>query len=533
MKKEKTPQQSPPKGKEKTPQQSPPKGVDWSSLYKKEDWLAVWLAFLIMFGVLAGIALQIPSMRWVTDGELRTIIGEQAGAIEQITSDAQRLGETALLTEMQALRAAIDKQDRTAITKAADKVRTAARDVKDAELKKAAEALGTEIRAQARRELTRVLGWDNIQRILIIGAIYLVIASIGIFLIGGNVLNFALGFPVVFLLAYLAQFLAGNHSLRELGLEFVIWSLFLGLLISNLFKLPPWLKQAVQTEYFIKTGLVIFGASILFANIIEAGGLGIIQGVIVIFTVFYVAYWLLRKIFKLDDEFAAVMSSAVSVCGVSAAIAAHGAVKGDPKKLSYVTSLVLLIALPMMVLQPFIARLLGLTEPVAGAWMAGTIDTTAAVVVAGALYGEIAMQYASILKLTQNAMIGAVGFILAVLWTFKDAGRTPNAPKPRPIEVWYRMPKFVLGFIVASFIFSFLVSPEVVAQTSPLLTHLRVIWFAMAFVCIGLDTRFVDLLKTGGGRPALGFVTAQFFNVVIVLMVAYLLFGGVFFPPPF
>jgi len=519
---------------EKSPQQAAaPKGEGWSSLYKKEDWLAVWLAFLIMFAVIAGIALQVPSMRWVTDGQLQGILSEKEGAISQLAKDAEAQGEKALLTEVTALQAAIEKKDRAAITSAADKVRTVARDVKDEKLKADATKLGSDIRAEARREISRVLGWDNTQRILIIGAIYLVIASIGILLKGGNVGYFALGFPVVFLLAYMAQFLAGNHGLREIGLEFVIWALFLGLLISNLFKLPAWLKEAVQTEYFIKTGLVIFGASILFENIIEAGGLGIIQGVIVIFTVFYAAYWMLRKIFKLDDEFAAVMSSAVSVCGVSAAIAAHGAVKGDPKKLSYVTSLVLLIALPMMVLQPFIARLIGLTEPVAGAWMAGTIDTTAAVVVAGALYGDVAMQYASILKLTQNAMIGVVGFVLALIWTFKDAGRTPDAPKPRAIDIWHRMPKFVLGFVVASFLFSFVFDPKVVADTSPLLTHLRVIWFAMAFVCIGLETRFVDLIKTGGGRPALGFVTAQIFNVALVLLVAYLLFGGVFFPPPF
>jgi uncharacterized integral membrane protein (TIGR00698 family) len=527
--------------KEKTPQQPPaPKkglwflGVDWSSLWKKEDWLAVWLAFLIMFGVIAGIlTLKIPSMRWVTDAALQGIVHDKADKIAQIAKKAEAQGETTLLAQIHALQAAIEKQDRAAIEKAADDLRVGARDVMDPQLRKDAGHVGTEIRAQARRHLHVVLGWDNIQRILIIGGIYLALASIGILLKGGNVAYFAIGFPMVFLLAYTALFLAGNHNLRALGLEFVIWALVLGLLISNLFKLPKWLKEAVQTEYFIKTGLVIFGASILFDHIIRAGALGIIQGAIVITSVLYFAYWALRKFFKLDDEFAAVMASAVSVCGVSAAIAAHGAVRGDPKKLSYVTSLVLLIALPMMVLQPFIARLLDLSQPVAGAWMAGTIDTTAAVVVAGALYGEVAMQYASILKLTQNAMIGVVGFVLATVWVFKDAGRTPGASKPKPIDIWYRMPKFVLGFVVASFLFSFIIDPITVEATSPLVTHLRVIWFAMAFVSIGLDTRFVDLIKTGGGKPALGFITTQLFNVLFVLGIAYLLFGGVFFPPPF
>jgi uncharacterized membrane protein YadS len=101
------------------------------------------------------------------------------------------------------------------------------------------------------------------------------------------------------------------------------------------------------------------------------------------------------------------------------------------------------------------------------------------------------------------------------------------------MEIWYRFPKFVLGFVVASFIFSTMIDPKVVSATAPLLTFLREYWFALAFVCIGLDTRFVDLIKIGGGAPALGFVTTQLFNVVWVLVIAYLLFGGLFFPPPF
>ena len=47
---------------------------------------------------------------------------------------------------------------------------------------------------------------------------------------------------------------------------------------------------------------------------------------------------------RVDDEFGAMLSTAVSICGVSAAIAACGAIQGDKKKLSYVTSIVLIVA---------------------------------------------------------------------------------------------------------------------------------------------------------------------------------------------
>jgi len=520
---------------EKAPQkQAAPKGEGWSSLWKKEDWLAVWLGFLIMFSVIAGVTLTVPSFRWLTAGELNSFLAEQSGKVDKLAKDAEAKGEKALLTEVNALQAAIQKQDRAAVVSSAGKVNSVAKDVKDSKLKADAQKLGADIRSQARRELSRVLSWGNLQSVLIVGVMYLILTSVGIILKGGKVALYALGFPVVFLLAFLANFLGGNHTMREWGLGFVLWSLILGLLVSNLVRLPDWLKEAVQTEFFIKTGLVIFGASILFSQIIAAGGLGLIQGIIVIVTVWYAAYWILKKYFKLDDEFSAVMASAVSICGVSAAIAAHGAVKGDPKKMSYVTSLVLLMAMPMMILQPMIAKALGLSEAVAGAWMAGTVDTTAAVVVAGAMVGPTAMEYASILKLTQNALIGVVAFVLAVAWTYKDKAKaTAGAEKPSVMEIWYRFPKFVLGFVVASFIFSTMIDPKVVSASAPLLTFLREYWFALAFVCIGLDTRFADLIKIGGGAPALGFVTAQLFNIAWVLVIAYLLFGGLFFPPPF
>ena len=110
-----------------------------------------------------------------------------------------------------------------------------------------------------------------------------------------------------------------------------------------------WLRDAVRTEYFIKTGLVIMGATILFAEVLQAGALGLVQAVGVVTVVWYVSFWIAKR-FRVDDEFAVILSSAVSICGVSAAIAACGAIEGDRRKLSYVTSVVLIVALLMSLL---------------------------------------------------------------------------------------------------------------------------------------------------------------------------------------
>lgn len=341
---------------------------------------------------------------------------------------------------------------------------------------------------------------------------------------GVSVTRYAAGFPIVFGLAFAAQVLAGSAFATTWGLEYVIFALLLGLLISNTIGTPPWLLEAARTEYFIKTGLVVMGATILLQEILQAGALGILQAIGVVIVVWYVAFWLARRL-RLDDELSVMLASAVSICGVSAAIAACGAIQGDRRKLSYVTSLVLIVAVPMIVLQPWLARVLELPDAVAGAWLGGTLDTTGSVVAAGALISERAMKIGTIVKFSQNVLIGAAAFLLSLWWSLRTR---EGAAQERPGigVIWERFPKFVLGFLAASVVFSFLLDPAFVASVKAPIGAVRTLWFALAFVSIGLETRVVDLIGLEGGRPLIGFVSAQAFNVVWTLLLAWLIFGG-------
>jgi uncharacterized membrane protein YadS len=225
-----------------------------------------------------------------------------------------------------------------------------------------------------------------------------------------------------------------------------------------------------------------------------------------------------------------MLSSSVAICGVSAAIATCGAIQGDKKKLSYVTSLVLIVAVPMMIVMPWLVKAFQIPDIVAGAWMGGTLDTSASVVAAGALISDAAMKTGVIVKFSQNALIGVAAFILVVWWTYK--GGAASGQKPTAGIIWERFPKFVLGFLVASALFSFFLPQGMVDGTKSVFGELRTWWFAMAFVCIGLETRFVDLATMEGGRPAVAFIGAQIVNVFWTLLLAYLIFGGMIFPVP-
>ncbi|MCW5911423.1 MAG: putative sulfate exporter family transporter [Cyclobacteriaceae bacterium] len=323
------------------------------------------------------------------------------------------------------------------------------------------------------------------------------------------------------LITLVAHILSGYTPAKDLGLEVVIFSLLIGLAVSNLFRLPDWVKLMVQTELYIKTGLVLLGCGILFGDIMKAGALGMLQSLIVVIAVWQFCFWLGKK-FGLDDEYRTMLSSAVAICGVSAAIATAGVIKGDNKKLSYVISLVLITAIPMLLLMPWLAKAMELPASVAGAWMGGTIDTTGAVVAAGNLLGEDGLKYATVVKFSQNVLLGIAAFAISLYWTYTKKQATD---KTTGGMIWDRFPKFVLGFIAASLLFSFVLPAGLVSELKTPLKNIQTFWFALAFTCIGLETRFADIFNKDSKKPAVVFLLAQLFNILLTLGVAWVVFG--------
>jgi uncharacterized integral membrane protein (TIGR00698 family) len=380
------------------------------------------------------------------------------------------------------------------------------------------------------QELGAVLfGAANLQKLAVVGLAVSVLALGSAVFMGANARRFAIGFPVLFGLAWLAQVLAGHTVARAWGFEYVIFGLAIGLVISNVFGAPAWLLEAARTEFYIKTGVVLLGTTVVFGDLLQAGLLGIAQGVLVVSVVWFASFWLSKKL-HVDDELAVILASAVSICGVSAAIATCGAIQGDRKKLSYVTSLVLVVAVPMMILMPPLITALGIPPLVGGAWLGGTLDTSAAVVAAGERLGPAARNAGVVVKLSQNVLIGIAAFLLTLWWVLRD--RQGGQPGASARIIWQRFPKFVFGFLIASLVFSVLLDAATVASTRGTVNNLRTAWFALAFTSIGLEARFRELVSVGEGRPALAFLSAQAFNILWTLLLAYLLFGGVIFPAP-
>lgn len=383
------------------------------------------------------------------------------------------------------------------------------------------------------KHLTSGQDWYNALMLFII---VLIILCLGWLMLGRSLKGLLLSLLAVFAVSLLAQVTAAIPQVSYYGFESVFFSVIFGLIIRNVFHIPGWMKPAIQSEFFIKIGVVCLGATILFSDVMKSGAIGLVQAVLVVTIVWFFAYYVSRRL-KVDQRSAMILSSGVSICGVSACITAARVAGGDDKKLSYIVSLVLIIVVPMIYLMPWLAHFIlpmlfddpEIIQEVAGAWIGGTIDTTSGVAASSAIVSDIANQHAVIIKAAQNVLIGLVAFFIALYLSTR--GEKSNH-SPSLHIVWEKFPKFIIGFVIASLVFSIfqvndlfqvnakgkLIEPGVAKMFSTL-------FFSLAFVCVGLETRIKEIISRENRNIMWSFLTAQTFNIVITFIIACLLFG--------
>jgi uncharacterized integral membrane protein (TIGR00698 family) len=370
---------------------------------------------------------------------------------------------------------------------------------------------------------------DGFISYLFLTIILLILLSISIKSIQDRLSTFIPAFLLFSMLGLVAQVISKQSFMGTYGLEYVLWALIIGLIISNTIGVPNFLKPAIKTELYIKIGLVLLGAEILFSRILNLG----IQGLLLAWGVTPLVLFLMYKygtsVLKLDKTLTVLMSAATSVCGVSAAIAVAAATKAKKEFLTLTISISLLSTVILLVGLPVLVRLAGIDYIIGGAWIGGTVDSTGAVVAAGELLGEEAMEVATVIKLIQNVMIALIAFIIAFLWVTK-IDRTSN-DKPGLIQIWYRFPKFIIGFAFLSILSSFVVLPimgeMMLTDILKLTGSIRTFLFAVAFLSIGLETDFKTLkTQISGGKPVQLYIVGQSLNLILTLIFAWILFGS-------
>ncbi len=362
-----------------------------------------------------------------------------------------------------------------------------------------------------------------------------ILFSAGVKCQGGSVKKYIPAFLVLFVLAVIVRFISAEFTLNRY-LEWAFWALIVGLLVANTVGVPEWLKPAVKTEFYIKTGLVIMGFSVLFSNIAKFGlyGLGIAWIVTPIVIIFM--WWFGTRVLKMTNKpLVITLAAATSVCGTSAAIATGAASNAKKDDLSMAVSISIIFTILMMVFEPMLIKACGMSPIMGGSLIGGTIDSTGAVVVAGTALGGEAQTAAVLVKSIQNILIGFIAFFVAIFFATKvdkTAGEKVGAS-----EIWVRFPKFIIGFFVASLVASFIIQPlcgaDQVGAINKVLDQFKNWAFVLAFTSIGLDTNFKEIAKQmQGGKVLWLYIVGQTFNIVLTFFAVWLLLSGVLFPIP-
>jgi uncharacterized integral membrane protein (TIGR00698 family) len=556
---------------------------EWSEMWKKEDWWAIWLGAIAL---IVGLIVFLP--RPPAEMDARLTQAEAAMAAEQARAPFQTIEWHQANDTKSGMRARNEPYGRTIATwlatpaswtenpirslylseEAAAERRAAAAPRHEAAQEQTAAALAQARSAQAaaavanfqnpelnRQAETAIAEWrsarsaessartaatvqsyNRIPYLLGIMVIFMLFFAIGTRFMNINTGRFMKGFGFVFLIAVLAEVIGSQRTLNEYGFGAIIWAILGGMLISNTVGTPGFVRSALQTEYFIKTGLVLLGAEILFTQIVAIGIPGLFIAWVVTPTVLTLTYLLGQKIIKIESKTLNMTVSAdMSVCGVSAAIATAAACRAKKEELTIAIGMSMLFTAVMMIALPTFIVSMDMHPVLGGAWIGGTIDSTGAVVAAGAFLGQTGMFVAATIKMIQNIMIGLIAFGVAVYWCTKvDCAPGQRVSK---MEIWYRFPKFVLGFIAASVIFSVIIASmgsagDVMIDQGVLrgfTRPLREWFFILAFASIGLSSNFREMAHHfKGGKPAILYACGQSLNLMLTLLMAYIMFFLVF-----
>ncbi|CAB3760564.1 YeiH family protein [Paraburkholderia solisilvae] len=391
----------------------------------------------------------------------------------------------------------------------------------------------------------------HVPNYLALFVVFAVLFSIGLGALKQRIAHFVPSFAILFIVSVLIFELGAWVNASKYNLEPPLVALALGLIISNVFTLPAWFSAGLRVEFYIKVGIVLLGATLPFTLLVWAGPVAVGQATIVSLVTFFVIFFA-GKALGLDKRFAAVLGVGGAVCGVSAAIAIAGAVRAKREYASVAITLVILWAIVMIFVLPFASRSLGLTTAVAGAWIGTSEFADAAGIAAAQAYGDFAkhaggaiagapeasLQAFTLMKVVgRDIWIGIWAFLLAIVATTRwetedDAGGAVKA-KADAGEIWARFPKFVIGFVIASALVTWIashytladyrkvVTPELVAP----ITALRTWAFIFCFFSIGLTTRLRSLSATGV-KPFVAFTVGVAVNIAI----GYALSAHVFAP---
>ncbi|MFF2557628.1 YeiH family protein [Nocardia sp. NPDC058058] len=307
-------------------------------------------------------------------------------------------------------------------------------------------------------------------------------------------------------------------------IEYVLWAILIGLLITNTVGLHRIFRPGVGTyEFWLKIGIVALGSRFLLGDVAKLGGTSFLQ-ILVDMTVSGGIILLVARLLGLSGKLGSLLAIGTAICGVSAIIAGKGAIRARNSDVSYAIAAILALGAVALFALPPLGHAIGLSDHEFGLWAGLAVDNTAETTATGYLYSDTAGKVAVLVKSTRNALIGFVVLGFAAYWASRgQADAIAPGVRAKAAFVWEKFPKFVLGFLAVSAVAT---AHWLTKQQTTNLANLSRWAFLLTFAGVGLNVNIRELARTGW-RPLVvaivGLVTVAVVSLGLVLFTSRVL----------
>ena len=280
----------------------------------------------------------------------------------------------------------------------------------------------------------------------------------------------------------------------------MLWAIVFGLLVTNTVGLHRVFRPGVQTyEFWLKVGIVALGVRFVLGDIVRLGGISLVK-ILVDMVVAGAIILAAAHLFGLSGKLGLLLAIGTSICGVSAIVAAKGAIRARNSDVGYAIAAILALGAVALFTLPLLGHGIGLTDHEFGLWAGLAVDNTAETTATGYLYSEQAGKIAVLVKSTRNALIGFVVLGFALYWASRgQADHIAPGLRARASFIWEKFPKFVLGFLAVSAIAT---AGWLSKGQSANIANVSKWAFLLTFAGVGLNTNIRELVRTGW-RPLL------------------------------
>jgi uncharacterized integral membrane protein (TIGR00698 family) len=311
-------------------------------------------------------------------------------------------------------------------------------------------------------------------------------------------------------------------------IEYVLWAIVFGLLVTNTVGLHRIFRPGVQTyEFWLKIGIITLGVRFLLGDVVKLGGISLVQ-ILVDMTLAGGIILAAAHFFGLSGKLGSLLAIGTSICGVSAIVASKGAIRARNSDVGYAIAAILALGAVALFILPVLGHAIGLTDHEFGLWAGLSVDNTAETTATGYLYSEQAGKIAVLVKSTRNALIGFVVLGFALYWASRgEADQIQSGLRARAAFIWDKFPKFVLGFLAVSAIAT---AGWLSKGQSANIANVSRWAFLLTFAGVGLNTNIRELVRTGW-RPLvvaiIGLVVVAAVSLGLVLFTSRALHWGV------